>query len=49
MSDPVADLLSLLDIERLEVDLFRGEGPEGETNQRVFGGQVIAQCRSSTK
>ncbi len=43
MSDPVADLLTLLDIERLEVDLFRGQSPEEETNQRVFGGQVIAQ------
>ncbi|MEO1101522.1 MAG: acyl-CoA thioesterase II [Pseudomonadota bacterium] len=43
MTDPVADLLTLLDIERLEVDLFRGQSPEGETNQRVFGGQVIAQ------
>lgn len=43
MTDPVADLLSLLDIERLEVDLFRGESPEHNISQRVFGGQVIAQ------
>ena len=43
MSDPVGDLLHLMDLERLEVDLFRGQSPENETNQRVFGGQVIAQ------
>ncbi len=44
MTDPVADLLDLLDLERLEVDLFRGESPDNETSQRVFGGQVIAQA-----
>ncbi|MEM1035297.1 MAG: acyl-CoA thioesterase II [Pseudomonadota bacterium] len=43
MSDPVGDLIDLMDLERLEVDLFRGQSPENETNQRVFGGQVIAQ------
>ena len=43
MSDPVGDLLHLMDLERLEDDLFRGQSPENETNQRVFGGQVIAQ------
>ncbi|WOR15132.1 acyl-CoA thioesterase II [Hyphomonas sp. FCG-A18] len=43
MSDPVSNLLRLMDLERLEVDLFRGQSPENETNQRVFGGQVIAQ------
>lgn len=42
--DPVAGLLSLLDIERLEVDLFRGQGSGGETTKRIFGGQVIAQA-----
>ena len=44
MIDPVSKLLTLLDIERLEVDLFRGQSPADETNQRVFGGQVIAQA-----
>jgi len=43
MTDPVKDLLNLMDLEQLEVDLFRGQSPENETNQRVFGGQVIAQ------
>lgn len=44
MSDPVSDLLDLLDLERLEVNLFRGESPDQDTSQRVFGGQVIAQA-----
>ena len=41
--DPVGDLLTLLDLERLELDLFRGQSPDEEESQRVFGGQVIAQ------
>jgi len=44
MSDPVGNLLELLDIERLEHDLFRGQSPDERANQRVFGGQVIAQA-----
>ena len=45
MTDAVTELLGLLDIERLEVDLFRGFTPEHEAKrQRVFGGQVIAQA-----
>ncbi|KAJ01774.1 acyl-CoA thioesterase [Sulfitobacter mediterraneus] len=41
----VADkLLELLDIEQLEVDMFRGLGSGGETTTRIFGGQVIAQA-----
>ncbi len=41
----VADrLLELLDIEQLEVDLFRGIGSGGETTTRIFGGHVIAQA-----
>ncbi|MBR9806442.1 MAG: acyl-CoA thioesterase II [Alphaproteobacteria bacterium] len=43
MTDPVGDLLNLLDIERLELDLFRGQSPDERASQRVFGGQVIAQ------
>ena len=43
MTDPVSDLLALLDIERLETDLFRGQSPDEEESRRVFGGQVIAQ------
>ncbi|MFV0475327.1 MAG: acyl-CoA thioesterase [Pikeienuella sp.] len=44
MSGPVKDLLRLLDIERLEVDLFRGQGEGGENSNRIFGGHVIAQA-----
>lgn len=40
----VADLLKLLDIERLEVDLFRGQGEGGENGDRIYGGHVIAQA-----
>jgi acyl-CoA thioesterase-2 len=36
-------LLELLDLEPLEVNLFRGRSPE-EDRQRVFGGQVLAQA-----
>ncbi|MEJ6709173.1 MAG: acyl-CoA thioesterase II [Amylibacter sp.] len=44
MSDELAELLNLLEIEQLEVDLFRGIGEGGETTVRIFGGQVIAQA-----
>ncbi len=43
MTDPVTKLLNLLDIEQLEVDMFRGFSPDNEVSTRVFGGQVIAQ------
>jgi len=41
--DPVAELLSLLDLERIEVNLFRGQSPD-DGMKRVYGGQVIAQA-----
>ncbi len=41
---PAEELLQLLDIEQLEVDLFRGTGGGGETTTRIFGGHVIAQA-----
>jgi acyl-CoA thioesterase II len=41
--DPVADLLKLLDLERIELNLFRGQSPD-DGMKRVFGGQVIAQA-----
>jgi acyl-CoA thioesterase-2 len=44
MTDVAAKLLELLDIEQLEVDLFRGIGTGGETTTRIFGGHVIAQA-----
>jgi len=39
----LAGLVSLLDLERLEDNLFRGVSPENST-MRVFGGQVAAQA-----
>ena len=42
-NDPLQIVLDLLNVERLEVDLFRGISPD-ETSQRVFGGQVIGQA-----
>jgi acyl-CoA thioesterase-2 len=36
-------LLELLDLEELEVNIFRGRSPE-EDRQRVFGGQVAGQA-----
>jgi acyl-CoA thioesterase II len=43
MGGPLDELLSLLELERLELNLFRGVSPE-EERQRVFGGQVAAQA-----
>ncbi len=44
MIDEERELFGLLELERLEVDLFRGIGSGGETSLRIFGGQVIAQA-----
>jgi acyl-CoA thioesterase-2 len=38
----VAELLAVLDVEELDVDLYRGQRQPGGVG-RVFGGQVIAQ------
>jgi acyl-CoA thioesterase-2 len=43
MTTPVQDLLSILDLEQLDLNLFRGRSPQSSW-QRVFGGQVIAQA-----
>jgi acyl-CoA thioesterase-2 len=43
MSSPVQDLLNVLDLEQLEVNLFRGRSPPTD-RQRVYGGQVIGQA-----
>ena len=39
----LADLLAVLDLERIEVNIFRGSSPK-EGPQRVFGGQVAGQA-----
>ncbi|MBX8828328.1 acyl-CoA thioesterase domain-containing protein, partial [Ochrobactrum sp. SFR4] len=43
MSDAMKELLSILDLEPLEHNLFRGRSPQVGW-QRVFGGQVIGQA-----
>jgi acyl-CoA thioesterase-2 len=43
MSSAVQELLTVLDLEPLEVNLFRGRSPQVGW-QRVFGGQVIGQA-----
>ncbi len=42
-ADAVARVLSLLDLETIEVDLFRGTSADTGWS-RVFGGQVVAQA-----
>jgi acyl-CoA thioesterase II len=44
MSKALDHVLDLLDLEQIEVDIFRGRSPEGERRQRVFGGQVAGQA-----
>jgi acyl-CoA thioesterase II len=43
MTSAVQDLLAILDLEPIEVNLFRGRSPQ-QGWQRVFGGQVIGQA-----
>ncbi|BAB50950.1 MULTISPECIES: acyl-CoA thioesterase II [Mesorhizobium] len=43
MTAAIDELLSILDLERLEHNLYRGRSPQVEW-QRVFGGQTIAQA-----
>src|SRR3954470_2778003 len=42
MMNPTEELVDLLDLERLDGDLFRGKQPESQ-RARVYGGQVAAQ------
>ena len=43
MSAALEGLLNLLDLEQIEVNLFRGVSPE-DSWQRVYGGQVLGQA-----
>src|SRR5262245_34054889 len=43
MNAPLDNLIELLDLEELEVNIFRGRGPQ-EQRQRVSGGQVAGQA-----
>src|SRR5580704_15582430 len=42
-SSPVDELIALLDLEPIEVNIFRGTSPQ-DRSQRVFGGQVLGQA-----
>ncbi|MBA2533202.1 MAG: thioesterase family protein, partial [Nocardioidaceae bacterium] len=44
MPTSLAELVSILELEKIEEDLFRGAQPPHSTLQRVFGGQVAAQA-----
>src|SRR3979490_2741136 len=43
MGEALDRLLDLLDLEQIEVNIFRGRSPE-ERGPRVFGGQVAGQA-----
>ncbi len=43
MKQELKDLLDLLDLEQIEVNMFRGVSPD-EGWQRVYGGQVLGQA-----
>lgn len=43
MQSDVDDLVALLDLEPIEVNIFRGVSPD-EDRQRIFGGQVAGQA-----
>ena len=42
-ASPLEDLINLLDLEKIEENIFRGYSPE-EHRIRVFGGQVAGQA-----
>jgi acyl-CoA thioesterase-2 len=46
VSEPLKALLRLLDLEQLELNLFRGVSPQ-DGRPRIFGGQVLAQGLSA--
>ena len=43
MGRPLDELLKLLDLEKIDVNLYRGLNPD-QDRLRVFGGQVVAQA-----
>lgn len=43
MSEALDELIAILDLEQIEVNIFRGYSPE-DKRVRVFGGQVAAQA-----
>lgn len=43
MSEALKELIDLLNLEKIDTNIYRGQTPE-TTNVRVFGGQVFAQA-----
>src|SRR5512142_2648426 len=43
MAAPIQEVLDLLDLEKIEENIFRGISPRDRV-QRVFGGQVLGQA-----
>ena len=37
-----SELVDILNIEAIDLDMFRGRTPEGQS-RRIYGGQVVAQ------
>ena len=46
MTTALAELLDLLDVERIEENLYRGRNHDSE---HVFGGQVLAQAIAAAR
>src|SRR5215475_15420919 len=44
MSKALDAVVELLDLEQIELNIFRGRSPQDEGRQRVFGGQVAGQA-----
>ena len=44
MANGIDDLLAMLDLERIEQNIFRGRVPQAPGRRRVFGGLVVAQA-----
>jgi acyl-CoA thioesterase-2 len=44
MGKALSDLVELLNLEQIELDIFRGHSPAAERRLRVFGGQVAGQA-----
>ena len=47
MSTPLSRLVTLLDVEEIEVDLYRGANTDAGW-MRVYGGQVVAQALATS-
>ena len=40
----VNELLDILNLEALDLDLYRGQTPDDDRHRRIYGGQVVAQA-----